>query len=54
MCLRSIKSGKWLTPAIPVLGRLRQEDREFKAGLGYVARSCLKKKVVNMIYAVSC
>jgi hypothetical protein len=25
-------------------GKLRQEDHEFEAGLGYVARSCLKRK----------
>jgi hypothetical protein len=28
---------------IPVLGRLRQEDGEFKVSLGYIARLCLKK-----------
>jgi hypothetical protein len=43
-----------LTPVIPAIGRLRQEDREsqaslgstakFKASLGYTVRSCLKKK----------
>jgi hypothetical protein len=28
----------WHTPVIPALGRLRQEDREFKSSLGYIAR----------------
>jgi hypothetical protein len=29
-------------PIIPALRRLRQVDHEFKAGLGYTMRSCLK------------
>jgi hypothetical protein len=29
-------------PVIPSLGRLRQEDEEFKASLVCIARPCLK------------
>jgi hypothetical protein len=31
-------------PVIPALGRLRQEDHEFKASLVYKPRPCLKKQ----------
>jgi hypothetical protein len=34
----------WFIPISPILRRLRQEDREFKASLGYIERSYLKKK----------
>jgi hypothetical protein len=36
----------WYTPVIPKLRRLRQEDSEFKASLGYI-RSLKKKKKRN-------
>jgi hypothetical protein len=29
---------------IPELGKLRQEDNEFKANLGYIANPCFKDK----------
>jgi hypothetical protein len=31
-------------PEIPAVGRLRQEDQEFKVSLHYTERTCLKKK----------
>jgi hypothetical protein len=35
----------WFIPIIPVVGRLRQEDLELEAGVGYTASFCLKQKV---------
>jgi hypothetical protein len=34
----------WLTTVIPVLERLREEDRGFEASLDYIARPCLRKQ----------
>ena len=33
----------WHTLVIPVIGRLRQEDRRFAASLSYLVRPCFKK-----------
>jgi hypothetical protein len=34
----------WLTAVIPALGRLRQENGEFKASLGYIERTPSQKE----------
>jgi hypothetical protein len=34
----------WLKPVIPAQERLKEEDGEFKASLGYIARSSFQKK----------
>jgi hypothetical protein len=38
------KPGAVYTPVIPALRRLRPGDWEFEVCMGYIARSCLKKK----------
>jgi hypothetical protein len=35
---------------MPALRRLRQEELEFKASLGYIVRSCFKKKKFNFLF----
>jgi hypothetical protein len=40
----------WNTPVIPVLRKLRQEDCEFQASLGYIVKTLLKNE--NSIYRV--
>lgn len=42
---RSVFSWAWChLPVIPALGRLKQEDGEFKAGLGYTLKPIFLKK----------
>jgi hypothetical protein len=36
-----------MTPVIPELWKLRQEDYEFKDGLGYIVRPFLKQQQKN-------
>jgi hypothetical protein len=37
----------WYVPVIPALGKLRQEEPEFQASLGYMIRTYLKKKKIK-------
>jgi hypothetical protein len=39
-----ISQASWHTPVISALGRLKQKDQKFKAGIGYVVSPCLKKQ----------
>jgi hypothetical protein len=39
-----MKPCMWCMPVILALGRLRQEDQEFKASLSYIVRLYLNKK----------
>jgi hypothetical protein len=42
--LKSQISGVVLLPVILAVGRLRQEDCEFKISKDYIARPCLKRR----------
>jgi hypothetical protein len=39
----------WCTSVISTLGRLRQEDHEFEANLGYIARLCPNQTKPNQV-----
>jgi hypothetical protein len=42
--IKKTKQAWRCTSVIPALGRLKQEDHEFKVKLGYILRPCPKKK----------
>jgi hypothetical protein len=37
----------WNIPVIPALGRLRQQEYNFKATVGYIARLCQKQNRIK-------
>jgi hypothetical protein len=39
---------RWYTPIIPAFRRLRQEDQEFKASLGYKETLSQKKEKIKL------
>lgn len=42
--LKSLNRACWLTPVIPALERLRQEDLKLESSLDYIVRPCLQKR----------
>jgi hypothetical protein len=38
---------QWHTTINPAFQRLRQEDHQFKANLGYIVRPCMKKQTTK-------
>jgi hypothetical protein len=45
--IQSLSWAWWCTPVTSALERLWQEDLEFKASRGYIARSCLNNNTVT-------
>jgi hypothetical protein len=44
----------WYSPVIPAHRRLKQENHEFKASLGYIVRPCQKKNKTKTITTKRC
>jgi hypothetical protein len=53
LLLRTQSQAWWHTPVILALGRLRQEDEEFEASMGYIVRSHLKKTHLVSVFDIT-
>jgi hypothetical protein len=49
MLLNGYSQEWWCTPLILALGRLKQEDQEFKDSLGYMVKPCLIKRNMSVV-----
>jgi hypothetical protein len=49
-----VECGGAFLPVIPALNRLRQEDHEFKASLGSIAKLCLKRPKKKPPVEIAC